>query len=178
MTIFLWFENGSLCAYIHVHLYLCKAISYINRTDTSIIFISKAYCTNNTANRDSVNSKSGEHSLAQNEKILSPSLWIYGYACNHDHYHVRNVFSRITLHWKIMFSHLVYHVSHLWKMSILSLCLDLFQTHWKLKNMCLLFVLISVIIMYKMYKITFVVSKYFKFHEKMKKKNKIITPLE
>ena len=68
--------------YIHVHLYLYKAISYINRNATSIIFISKAYCTNNTANRVSVNIKSGEHSLAQNERILSPSLWIYGFACH------------------------------------------------------------------------------------------------
>lgn len=68
--------------YIHVHLYLCQAISYINRNATSIIFISKAYCTNNTANRVSVNIKSGEHSLAQNERILSPSLWIYGFACH------------------------------------------------------------------------------------------------
>jgi hypothetical protein len=63
--------------YIHVHLYLCKAISYINRNATSIIFISKAYCTNNTANRVSVNIKSGEHYFDMTKVICTFfTLWL------------------------------------------------------------------------------------------------------
>ena len=78
---FLWFENGSLCTYMYICIFV-KQYHTSTGMLLSIIFISKAYCTNNTANRVSVNSKSGEHPLAQNERILSPSLWIYGFACH------------------------------------------------------------------------------------------------